>query len=155
MMDALDQMMEAFVAAGGDRAVLADAATAHLMADGHRILSSRGIEGVEVAARETPTGLSATVRVRQGVRITRPVHLCFGMLHKKGSQHIRMAVQVEKDASVSFIAHCIFPGAEQVIHTMDAEVMVGEGAEMHYVESHFHGLGGGGGGHTQGRDPRC
>ncbi|MDR9500737.1 MAG: SufD family Fe-S cluster assembly protein [Desulfurivibrionaceae bacterium] len=142
-MDALDQMMAAFAAAGGDRAVLADADTAHLMVDGHRILSSRGIEGIEVVARETPSGLSATVRVRQGVRITRPVHLCFGMLHKKGSQHVRMAVQVEKDASVSFIAHCIFPGAEEVIHTMDADVVVGEGAEMHYVESHFHGLAGG------------
>ena len=142
-MNALEQLMQAFGDAGGDRAVLADSATAHLVADGHTILSSRAIEGVEVEAHETDSGISATVRVRQGVRLTNPVHLCFGVLHKRGSQNIRMDVRLEKNASAHFIAHCIFPGAEQVIHTMDAVVAIEEGAEMHYSETHFHGLHGG------------
>lgn len=142
-MDALEQLMQAFANAGGDRAGLADSATAHLMADGHTILSSRAIEGIEVEARETASGISATVRVRQGVRLTNPVHLCFSVLHKRGSQNIRMDVHLEKNASASFVAHCIFPGAEQVIHTMDAVVAIGEGAEMRYSETHFHGMHGG------------
>ncbi len=142
-MDALEQLMQAFGNTGGDRAVLADSSTAHLVADGHTILSSRAIEGVEVEAQETPSGISATVRVRQGVRLTNPVHLCFGVLHKKGTQNISMDVRLEKNASVSFIAHCIFPDAEQVIHTMDAVIAIEDGAEMHYSETHFHGLHGG------------
>lgn len=142
-MTALDQLMQAFGNAGGDRAVLADSATAHLVADGHTILSSREIEGIEVAAQATASGISAKVRVRQGVCLTHPVHLCFGVLHTRGSQNIHMEVQLEKDAAASFIAHCIFPEAEQVIHTMDAVIDIGEGAEMRYAETHFHGRYGG------------
>ncbi len=143
-MTALDQLMQAFGNAGGDdRAVLADSKTAHLVADGHTILSSREIEGIEVAAQATASGISAKVKVRQGVRLTHPVHLCFGVLHKRGSQHIQMEVQLEKDAAASFIAHCIFPEAEQVIHTMDAVIDIGEGAEMRYAETHSHGRHGG------------
>ena len=142
-MDALEQLMQAFGNAGGDRAVLADSSTAHLVADGHTILSSRAIEGIEVEARETASGISATVRVRQGVRLTNPVHLCFGVLHKKGTQNISMDVRLEKNASASFIDHCIFPDAEQVIHTMDAVIAIEDGAEMRYSETHFHGRHGG------------
>ncbi|HIJ91233.1 MAG: SufD family Fe-S cluster assembly protein [Desulfobulbaceae bacterium] len=142
-MTALDQLMQAFGNAGGDRAVLADSATAHLVADGHTILSAREIEGVEVEAQATASGISAKVRVRQGVRLKNPVHLCFGVLHKRGSQNISMDVRLEKNAAASFIAHCIFPGAEQVIHTMDAVIDIGEGAEMRYSETHFHGRHGG------------
>ena len=52
-------------------------------------------------------------------------------------------MKLEKNATVSFIAHCIFPGAEQVIHRMNAVVAIGEGAEMRYSETHFHGMYGG------------
>jgi Fe-S cluster assembly scaffold protein SufB len=142
-MNALDQLMQAFGDAGGDRAVLADSATAHLVADGHTILSAREIEGVEVEAQETASGISAKVRVRQGVRLKNPVHLCFGVLHKRGTQNIHMEVHLEKNASASFIAHCIFPGAEQVVHTMDGLIDIGEGADMRYSETHFHGSYGG------------
>jgi Fe-S cluster assembly scaffold protein SufB len=142
-MNVLDQLLKAFGDAGGDRAVLEDRATAHLFADGHTILSAREIEGIEVEAQETVSGISAKIRVRQGVRLKNPVHLCFGVLHKRGSQNIRMEVQLEKNASASFIAHCIFPGAERVIHAMDAVITIDEGAEMRYAETHFHGMHGG------------
>lgn len=142
-MNTLDQLMQAFGAAGGDRAILADSATAHLVADGHTILSARQIEGIEVEAHETDSGISASVRVRQGVRLANPVHLCFGVLHKTGTQHISMDVRLAKNSSASFVAHCIFPGAERVIHAMDAVIVIEEGAEMRYSETHFHGMHGG------------
>jgi hypothetical protein len=142
-MNTLDQLMQAFGAAGGDKAILADSATAHLVADGHTILSARQIEGIEVEARETEAGISASVRVRQGTRLANPVHLCFGVLHKHGTQHINMEVRLEKDSAASFVAHCIFPGAERVIHAMDAVIAIEEGAEMRYSETHFHGMHGG------------
>ncbi|HUJ19774.1 MAG TPA: SufD family Fe-S cluster assembly protein [Nitrospirota bacterium] len=142
-MSELDQLMQALGEAGGDAAVLADQETAHLSVSGNSILSSRLVEGLEVDARETRNGISARVIVREGVNLRNPVHLCFGVLHKKGRQEIRMDVKLEKNSSATFIAHCIFPKAEKVVHKMDAKVEIGEGAEMRYSETHYHGLFGG------------
>jgi len=142
-MSDLDNLMQAFGEAGGDRGALADAGTAHLAAEGHSILSSRVVEGIDVDARTTRKGISARVRVHEGVKLRKPVHLCFGVLHKRGSQEIKMDVRLEKDSSATFVAHCIFPNAEKVRHIMDALVDVGENAEMRYSETHYHGLYGG------------
>jgi Fe-S cluster assembly scaffold protein SufB len=142
-MSELDDLMQAFGEAGGDRSVLADTGIAHLSVSGSSILSSREVEGIDVDAREIRNGVSAKVTVREGVKLQKPVHLCFGVLHKKGTQKIKMAVKLEKDSSAVFIAHCIFPRAEKVKHIMDAVVDIGEGAEMRYSETHYHGLYGG------------
>jgi hypothetical protein len=123
--------------------VLADAETAHLSVSGSSIVSSRLVPGIDVQAHELRNGISAKVTVREGVKLAKPVHLCFGVLHKKGTQRIMMDVKLEKDSSATFIAHCIFPKAEKVRHLMDATVDIGEGAEMRYSETHYHGLFGG------------
>ena len=142
-MSDINELMKAYGEAGGDRAVLENKEIAHLVASGHAVLSMNSVEGLEVDARETATGISAKVTVREGVKIKNPVHLCFGVLHKKGTQKIRMEVRLEKNASAHFIAHCIFPKAEKVRHIMDAEVEIGENAEMRYSETHYHGPHGG------------
>ena len=46
-----------------------------------------------------------------GVRLAQPLHLCFGVLHKRGTQRIAMEVELEAGASATFIAHCLFPDA--------------------------------------------
>jgi Fe-S cluster assembly scaffold protein SufB len=142
-MSELEKLLEAFGFAGGDRSILENRDVAHMVAVGHKILSARDVEGLEVEARETHDGIAAKVRVREGVKIGQPVHMCFGVVHKRGSQRIRMDVRMEKNSSARFIAHCLFPNAEQVRHIMEASVDVGENAEMHYTESHFHGPYGG------------
>jgi Fe-S cluster assembly scaffold protein SufB len=142
-MSELDELKHAFGEAGGDRGVLADKETAHLAASSHTILSMRGIEGLEVKARETFSGIDAKITVKRGVKIKNPVHMCFGVLHKKGTQKIKMRVKLEEDSSAQFIAHCLFPNAEKVRHIMDAVVDIGEGAEMRYSEVHYHGPYGG------------
>ena len=142
-MSELAELMRAFGEAGGEKGALADQGTAHLAVSSHSILSSRVVEGIVVDASETSKGISARVRVREGVKLQKPVHLCFGVLHKKGTQEIKMDVKLEKNSSATFIAHCIFPKAEKVRHIMDAVVEIGENAEMRYSETHFHGLYGG------------
>ncbi len=143
VMSELNELMKAFGEAGGDKAIFENKETAHLVASGHKLLSMKSLEGLEVEARETLTGISAKVTVKEGIKIKNPVHLCFGVLHKKGMQKIKMQVKLEKDASAHFIAHCIFPKAEKVRHIMDAAVGIGENAEMQYAETHYHGLYGG------------
>lgn len=143
LMSELDALMNAYGEAGGDKAILENNEIAHLVADGHKLLSTNSVEGLEVDAKEKMAGISAKVTVKEGVKLKNPVHLCFGVLHKKGTQKISMDVKLEKNSSAHFIAHCIFPNAEKVRHIMDAVVDIGEGAEMKYSETHYHGLYGG------------
>ena len=142
-MSELDQLLQAYTCAGGDAAVLNDSSTAHLAASGHSIVSMRDVPGLTVDARETPDGISARVTVGKGVRIEKPVHLCFGVLPAEGSQTIEMRVTVEEGAAATFIAHCIFPNAVKVRHAMDAEITIHDRAEMRYSETHYHGPHGG------------
>ncbi|MBI4698404.1 MAG: SufD family Fe-S cluster assembly protein [Nitrospirae bacterium] len=142
-MSDLDALMKALGESGGDKAILANGEIAHLAVSGHKILSMRDVEGLEVEAKEILQGISAKVTVRAGVKIKNPVRLCFGILHKKGTQKIKVDVKLEKDSSAHFIAHCIFPKAEEVKHIMDAVIDIGENAEMKYSETHYHGLYGG------------
>jgi Fe-S cluster assembly scaffold protein SufB len=142
-MSELDRLMEAFGEAGGAKGVLADKEVSHIAVSGHRILSMREVDGLKVEARETRTGIKASIRLLEGAKIERPVHLCFGILGKKGVQEITMRVRLQRGASAHFIAHCIFPEAEKVKHVMDAEVELEQGALMRYSEAHFHGFYGG------------
>lgn len=142
-MNDLDELMRAYGDAGGDKTILESNEIAHLVASGHKLLSMKSVEGLEVDAKETLTGISARVTVREGIKINNPVHLCFGILHNKGTQKIKMDVILKNNSSAYFIAHCIFPKAEKVRHIMDAVVMIGEGSEMRYSETHYHGLYGG------------
>ncbi len=142
-MSELDALMKAFGESGGDSGILANKEVAHFVVSGHSILSMQSVEGLEVKAKETLTGISASIRVREGTKVQKPIHLCFGILHKKGNQKIKMDVKLEKNASAHFIAHCIFPKAEKIRHIMDAVVDIGEDAEMRYSETHYHGLYGG------------
>lgn len=123
--------------------VLTDARIAHLAVEGHHILSSRVVEGIKVDAEETADGIRAGVTVREGVRIAHPVNLCFGVVHRQGTQRIVMDVRLERGSSAHFIAHCLFPEAQEVRHLMEATVEIGEGAELRYGENHFHGPHGG------------
>ena len=142
-MPVFDDLKQAFGEAGGDKGIFADEETAHLAASGHKIISMRKVDGLEVETRESVRGISARVMVKEGVKIKNPVHLCFGVLHDRGTQRIKMDVRLEKDSSAHFIAHCIFPKAKKVRHIMDARVHIGENAEMRYSETHFHGPFGG------------
>jgi Fe-S cluster assembly scaffold protein SufB len=142
-MSELDELMRALDEAGGDHGVLSNPGIAHLSISGSRIVSSRMVAGIDVVTKELWNGIRAKIIVREGVKPAMPVHLCFGLLHKKGTQKIAMDVTLEKNSSAAFIAHCLFPNAEKVRHIMDAAVTVGEGAEMRYTETHYHGPSGG------------
>ncbi len=142
-MSELDALMKAYGDAGGDKVILEDTEIAHLVASSNKLISMNSVEGLIVDARETSSGISAKVTVKEGIKLKNPVHLCFGVLHKEGTQEIRMDLTLERNSSAHFIAHCIFPNAQKVRHIMDAAVEIGENAEMIYSETHYHGLYGG------------
>lgn len=142
-MNEFDELMTALGAAGGDRAILEDPATAHIVVVGKRIVSSRSLPGLDVEAAETEGGVRMKIRLREGIHLTTPVHTCFGVVHREGDQLIEIEVVLERNSSARFIAHCLFPKAERVRHIMDAHIEIGEGASMGYQERHYHGPYGG------------
>jgi Fe-S cluster assembly scaffold protein SufB len=116
---------------------------AHLEVHGNEVVGSHLVPGLEVDVDELEEGIEAWIHLRRGARIAKPVHLCFGMLPTEGLQRIVMHVDVEEDSFASVQAHCTFPNALDITHTMDADVRIAAGAAYEYFERHLHGAEGG------------
>ncbi|MBN2013970.1 MAG: SufD family Fe-S cluster assembly protein [Candidatus Altiarchaeota archaeon] len=122
---------------------LEDPNVGHIVINLNKILDKRLIPGLEIDARELEDGIDARITVREGTVIEKPVHLCFGVTHEKAVQRIKTEVEIQENAEVLFLAHCIFPNAVDVTHIMDARITVGENAKYTYLEKHIHGEYGG------------
>lgn len=142
-MNAADNLLETFARCGGDPTVLKNPGVGHLLVSGHQVVSSHGLPGLELEAEPTTDGIRARLRLRSGIRIAEPLHLCFGIPHDHGQQHITMELHLEPEATLQIVAHCLFPAARRIRHSMDATVRLEEGAELHYSERHVHGPHGG------------
>jgi Fe-S cluster assembly scaffold protein SufB len=133
----------AYEQSGGDAQALRDHRFASLVVSGNHVLGLNKLPGLEIEVEELADGIKAHIEVEPGAIITQPVHLCFGLLPKEGVQRIISHFKVGPGASVRFLAHCSFPNAVKVRHIMEAEALIGAGAEMEYNEAHFHGPAGG------------
>lgn len=140
-MDREELIRELYASMG--EACVTDPDTAHVEIHGNRVLGLHLLPGLEVEADERDDGIDARVVLRRGTRIDRPVRICFGLLPEKGVQAVRMDVSVEEDARAAVLAACTFPNAVDVLHTMEAEIRLGPGADYVYLERHVHGEEGG------------
>lgn len=138
-----DQFFPLLNAAGVDGNVLADPNTAHMVADGQTLVSHQAIPGIAMTITETSSVTIAQITIARGMQITNPVHLCFGLLQGIGRQHFRIHISLEPEAKVQFIAHGLFANANIIRHNMEKTIEIGEGAELHFTDSHIHGLSGG------------
>jgi len=116
---------------------------AHVEIHGNEVLGMHLVPGLEVEAEEREDGISATVRVRRGVRIEKPVNMCFGLIPESGVQRIRMDVELEDGARAAVVSSCTFPNAVEVLHEMEAEIRLGRDSEYIYLERHVHSPEGG------------
>jgi len=137
------EISSAYTAAGGDAAVLQSHELASLVVSGNKVLSANGTEGIILEKHETEYGVDIKMTIRKGYKIPLPVHLCFGLVPKDGLQEIKMDFIAEEDSAVELIAHCTFPNAINIIHKMDAQLLIGRNASLKYTETHFHGPHGG------------
>jgi len=132
-------MLDAYEKAGGDRSALLSKDVAKLVIHENKVLSADGVTGIKIETKETENGVNIYFLVEEGVKIQRPVHLCFGILPREGLQEIILKVNAQDNSEVNVIAHCIFPNAVKVIHKMDAEIEIGNNAKFNYKETHYHG----------------
>ncbi|MCK5145405.1 SufD family Fe-S cluster assembly protein [bacterium] len=116
---------------------------AHVEIHGNKVLGLHLVDGLEIIAEEKEEGIDATIRVKAGIKIEKPVKICFGLIPETGVQRINIKTHIEKNASIGIVASCTFPFAKEILHTMDAEIRLDEGAEYTYIERHVHGPEGG------------
>jgi len=138
-----EAMLQAYSEAGGDPAALAAPKAATLVVSANNVLAANEVSGVHFAAEALPDGVRARIEVAPGVKVDRPVHMCFGMLPAEGVQRIEAEYEIGAGSQVEFIAHCTFPNAIKLQHIMDAVIHIGAGASMQYREAHYHGPHGG------------
>ncbi len=117
--------------------------TARLTVNGNQVVGSHLLPGLEAEAETFEKGVKLNLTVKANTVFENPVHLCFGVLEKSAIQKIIMKVKIEDNAKINVFAYCTFPFAQDVLHTMDAEIYVGENAEYTYFERHIHGKDGG------------
>lgn len=139
----LNEISKVLQRMGTDSAVLTDSRVAHVRASGLDLLSQREIPGVTIRSERIGDRLTAQITVKQSAKIESPVHLCMGVLHAAGRQHIQVQVKLEQDSAAKIVAHCFFPRAQKVEHIMDATIEIDSGAELRYAEGHYHGPFGG------------
>ncbi len=137
------EMVDAYEKAGGDKSALLGEDIARLVIHENKVLGTDEAEGIKIETEETETGVNVYLLVEEGVKIKRPVHLCFGVLPQEGLQEIILKVNAQDNSEVNVIAHCIFPNAIKVIHKMDADIEIGNNARFDYTETHYHGEFGG------------
>ena len=109
----------------------------------NQVVSSNLVDGLHVDVKERTDGVDIKLTLDDEVILGNPVHLCFGVLPENGVQKIKLFIRIGRNAKVSFYAHCTFPFAVDVLHLMDAEIHVEEGAEYRYFERHVHSDSGG------------
>ncbi|HEY92456.1 MAG TPA: hypothetical protein G4O17_01755 [Dehalococcoidia bacterium] len=133
------ELVDAYEKAGGDKSALLSGDTASLVVQEDRVLSATEIEGVKLAAKTDEGFISAGLLIEEGCKVSRPIHLCFGVLPQEGLQRIKLRVDVKRGAEAKVIAHCIFPNAVHIIHKMDAVINIEDNASFSYKETHYHG----------------
>ena len=138
-----EELVKYYESAGGNSYSLLSKDYASLVINGDRVLSKNSTEGIEISAMRIKDGVYAKIRIKKNYRSKNPVHLCFGMLPREGTQMIRTDIVAEENSEAKFVAHCIFPNSVKVEHIMDAKIIVGKNARMEYEETHFHGKSGG------------
>jgi Fe-S cluster assembly scaffold protein SufB len=94
--------------------------------------------GLKVEADETKDGINAYISVAEGAEISKPIHICFGVLPETGLQYINLNIGIKQNSKASILAHCTFPNARKVEHRMDATITIEPGARYSHFERHVH-----------------
>ncbi len=137
-----ETLVRYFENSGGDSRALSSSSFASMVINHDKVLHVSEVEGIEIKSSRIEDGVEVWINVEKNVEIKNPVHLCFGMLPRKGRQVIRSHISIGDGSRVKFLSHCIFPRAVNVEHIMDSEITIGRGASMSYEEVHIHGKSG-------------
>jgi len=112
---------------------------AHLFINHDKVVGIQAVPGLHIETEQIKDGLKIDVTLDEHTQVKNPVHMCFGMLPKKGIQRINMNIIIQPHAKIDVIAHCTFPNAVDVQHIMNATIHIKDHASYTYFERHVHG----------------
>lgn len=139
----LKPMADALRLIGEDPMAVLGPDSAHLIAYGDLLTSMQSVPGVTVLATSEKGVIHAQVVVGEGSKIEQPVHLCFGLFERFGTQVVELEVTLEPGSSATLWSHCLFTQAEKATHAMTAQIAIQADAALTYQEVHYHGISGG------------
>lgn len=134
-----EMLVDAYEKSGGDGNVFNDDSGAFLLINKDKVVGANEVEGLKIETEEIENGIKARVTIAKGTKLKKPMHMCFGVTHKEGVQHILSEYILEEGAEAHLLAHCSFPKAEKVVHKMDATIKLAKDAILSYEEVHYHG----------------
>ncbi|MFW6022799.1 MAG: SufB/SufD family protein [Halanaerobiaceae bacterium] len=132
-------LIDAYEKSGGDGDVFKNSENAFLLINADKVIGANEVEGLEIETEEIENGIKVNITVKKGAKLKKPMHVCFGVTHKEGIQHIVSDYLLEEGAEAHLLAHCSFPKAEEVVHKMDAVIRLEKDAVLSYNEVHYHG----------------
>lgn len=116
---------------------------ARLIINKDQVVDSNEVEGLKVEAKPIKDGMDIDIKLEADTVIEQPVHLCFGVTHKKAVQKIILNMDVGQNSKIKVYSHCVFPNAQDVQHIMDGKIRVRKNASYSYLEKHIHSEEGG------------
>jgi Fe-S cluster assembly scaffold protein SufB len=135
-------MINALRIAGEDPSAVLGPETAHVLVYGHELASVRSLPGVTLEARSEHGVIHATVVIAAGVKLVKPVHLCFGLASASDRQQVELDLTAQPGCSATLWSHCLFAQADGATHAMNARLALGADASITYREVHYHGVSG-------------
>ncbi len=109
----------------------------------NKVVGLHLVPGLRVQADEMKDGIEAEILIEKGMKIEKPIHICFGVLPEEGLQKVKLHIRAQEESKAMILAHCTFPNARQVKHIMDADIEIEHNAHYAYFERHVHGPKGG------------
>ncbi|MEJ5258256.1 MAG: SufD family Fe-S cluster assembly protein [Fervidobacterium sp.] len=123
---------------GTDASKFMDKRIASIIISGNKVIGLNNVSGLKLVPTTFEDGVQVNMEIEEGVEIPLPIHVCTGFVEKKGYQRVIFNIRVKKNARVRFIAHCVFPQAEEFTHNAVSNVIVESGAIMEYYDEHYH-----------------
>ncbi|MGQ9856435.1 MAG: SufB/SufD family protein [Fervidobacterium sp.] len=123
---------------GTDASKFMDKRIASIIISGNKVIGLNNVSGLKLVPTTFEDGVQVDMEIEEGVEIPLPIHVCTGFVEKKGYQRVIFNIRVRKNARVKFIAHCVFPQAEEFTHNAVSNVIVESGAIMEYYDEHYH-----------------
>ncbi len=123
---------------GTDASKFIDKRIASIIISGDKVIGLNNVPGVKLIHKQIEHGVQVDMEIEENTEVPFPIHVCTGYIEKKGYQKVLFNIIVRRNAKVKFIAHCVFPQAEDFTHDAVSNVIVEEGAIMEYNDEHYH-----------------
>ena len=104
----------------------------------NQVLESQIFDKIDAKIWVENNKIFANINIPAGLKLKKPIHICFAALHKKVTQDINMNINLAKNSEATFLSDCVLTSDKEIRHIMNSSITLGEGASYTYLEKHIH-----------------